>query len=546
MSSVEFLRRPLTQIISSLLCIPPGPKDDYAVPVGFDDRPHDHAIINKGWKRLLLKTGRQVEKSFKLLGMAVAKMVAHPGFRAMYVAPTDTDLHTFSDEKLESVFSNSPAIRQYLLTGEGAKKSFSEWRFRNGSTYRLRNAARGGANLRGPTVDLCEYDEYQLIGPGVVSVGSHMLSHSEYGYEFFSGTPLTFDNPIESDWNRSTQTEWYIKCEHCSGGERNYYNIIGLRNFTPKGLICDRCGRFIDPLLGMWVDHVAGASIQGFRIPQGIGVWTKFHKLYWETLKEQSENVIANEVLGLSYDSAEQYLSLTDLKAASRTDIHLVEDVPFPMKQRRTFMGIDWSQNTRAGAFNSAVIGIDIDGVRWRPLWMKIYPKFMSADDQMRDMIQALDRFNVNLVAADHGCHGDRNIRIARHMGDPLKMIQVNYVNSMDYYGKFIEDTRVLRVGRTPCLSTFKSDLTHRGNIQLPNLDDIPEFIPHYTAEKVETTRYGNLNYILPEGRNDDGLMSTIYANICHRVMRGMPAVDDVYMPSREDMENRSSRADAW
>ena len=541
--------QPLTRIIQGLLYLPPdpihGPDDGLPIPLSYEDRPHDHAIINCGWKNLLLKTARQVEKSFKILGICIARMAVIPGFRAMYIAPTDTDLHTFSDEKLETVFHASYPLNRMLLDGPSAKKKFSEWRFNNGSTFRLRNAARGGANLRGPTVDQSCYDEYQLIPPGVVAVGHQMMHHSPHKYEFKTGTPLTYDNQIETEWGMSSQTEWYVKCEACSGGDTNYYNIIGLRNFTPKGLICDRCGRFINPVKGMWVDHVKGANIQGFRIPQGIGVWSDYEDIYWNTIKKESEAVIANEVLGLSFDSASQFLSMEHLKAVSDPRYHLVEDLPYAMKSRRTFMGIDWAQNTKAGHFNCAVIGLDIDGIRWRPVWARIFPKFIDADDQFNEMMEAIDRFKVNLVCADHGASGDRNVRISRVLG-PDGVVQVNYVYSMDYYGKFMEGTRVLRVGRTPCLTSFRTDLVHRNNIVLPNLDDLSDFIPHLLAEKVETDRFGHLNYILPAGRDDDGLMAFTYANMAHRIMRGMPAVDDVFMPAREDIERRSKRADAW
>lgn len=543
---IEPLYATTSAIASQFLGLPPSPDtmDLGYTPFSITNAPWFKAILDKGYPIVLLKTARQVGKSVGFFARAFGYMSTIPGFKSMYGAPTNTDLHTFSDEKLKDFHRFSPIINDYFMKGPDTKDSFSRWVFRNGSSLTLRNAARGGANFRGPTNDLIGIDEMQCMPTEAIPIARKTLLRSSFRYEIYSGTPLTMDNPIQGMWDRSTQAEWYVRCYHCSGGDRNYYVIVGLKNFTPMGLICDRCGKLINPLDGMWVEHYPTSEIKGFRIPQGLGDWTDYRDLYWNTIKTEPIHNVHNEVLGLSYDSAVQFLSMKELRDAVDPRIELVSSIPENLAMRKTFIGIDWSMG--GGCFTSFVVGLDLDGIHWAPLMMRIIPHGVKDGDHFGEIIVAIDTFRVNMVVADVGVHGDRNFRIADHMGDPQRVVQCQYVYSPEYMGKFFQETRKLNVGKPMALTSFKTDMVTRKNVRLPSLDQIPEFVQHLIAEKVETNRMGFLQYILPSGRNDDGLMAMVYANMAHRILRGMPPVDDVYMGMREEQERKPRLRDAW
>lgn len=545
-SETNHINTTISILASRCLGLPPSPQtmDLGYTPFTIDNAPWFKAILDKGYANVLLKTARQVGKSVGIFARAFGYMATIPGFKVMYCAPTNTDLHTFSDEKLKDFYTFSSIIRDHFMKGPETKNSFSRWVFRNSSSLSLRNAARGGANFRGPTNDMIGVDEIQCMPVEAIPIARKTLLRSSFRYEVYSGTPLTMDNPIQGMWDHSTQAEWYIKCDHCSGGDKNYYVIVGLRNFTPMGLICDRCGKLINPLNGMWVEHYPTSDIKGFRIPQGLGDWTDYRDLYWNTIKTEPIHNVHNEVLGLSYDSAVQFLAMQELRDAVDSRIELVSKIPENLAMRKTFMGIDWSMG---GSCHTAfVVGLDLDGVHWAPLMMRIIPHGVKDADHLAEIIAAIDEFRVNMVVADVGVHGDRNFRIADHLGDPHRVVQCQYVYSPEYIGRFFKETRKLNVGKPLALTSFKTDMVTKHNLRLPSLDQIPEFVQHYLAEKVEINRMGFLQYVLPGGRKDDGLMATVYANMAHRILRGMPPVDDVYMGKREEQEKKPRSRYEW
>jgi phage terminase large subunit GpA-like protein len=100
------------------------------------------------------------------------------------------------------------------------------------------------------------------MDPDLIPVIREVMSHSKWGISWFTGTPKTEDNAIEKQWQRSSQAEWFIKCEAC-----NHYNIphkdydlvkmIGpVRDDISEerpAVVCAKCSRPVQPRKGRWV-----------------------------------------------------------------------------------------------------------------------------------------------------------------------------------------------------------------------------------------------------------------------------------------------------
>lgn len=508
------------------------------LPYSFNGCEYLIPLHDGGFQEIVMKTGRQVYKTTTLGLKFLTWMMTNPGFRVMYCGPSDNVLKVFSEEKLEDFFQFTPLLKDYFLKGDknsGISKKFSFWKFINGSSMRLANAARQGANFRGPSNSAIGIDELQNMPPDTIPIAQETLFASDWKLEVFSGTPLTIDNQLEQEWKKTNQCEWVIPCPHCSGGDRTYFNIVGLRNLSPVGLICDRCEKRIDPSRGMWVAMCPSSSRHGVRIPQPISPMADMNEIYYKKVKGRSLDVVMNEVLGLSYDSAASFITMQNIKDVSNDALETIFKPPTRIRSMRTFAGIDWSLNTPTGHYNAIVIGV-AEGDKWRVAYCRIYPKAMRSTEQFNHMIKVMENYNVNIVAPDFGSNGDRNLRIAEILGDPRRVLQVSTIGSNTFFARFDQETAMCRLGRTAMLSSFRSDFTHRNKIVFPKLDDpsFKPFIQHILAEKQEVTRNGNLQFILPAGEDDDGLMALALANIAFRELCKLPLVDTIYMPDIE------------
>jgi hypothetical protein len=88
------------------------------------------------------------------------------------------------------------------------------------------------------------YDEFQdMLYDAVVPVMNACMKNSNFRFETYAGTPKTMEASIQYLWEKSTQSEWVMKCTGCSK-----YNIVDLgESLGRSGPICLHCGK------GTWI-----------------------------------------------------------------------------------------------------------------------------------------------------------------------------------------------------------------------------------------------------------------------------------------------------
>lgn len=481
----------------------------------------------------LYLTGRQSAKSTMMGADLLTTMAMVRNFRALYGCPDDNSKSVFSEERLYAFIDDSPMLASYLAkpSAPGVIRNVNQIKFTNGSSVILRNAARHGSNWRGPSTSCVYFDEIQDIPPETIPIALETMARSKLQLLRYAGTPKTRDNQIQGLWEKSTQNEWLVKCLSCSGGDLSHHMRMSIRNITPKGLICDRCGRTIHPRNGQWVSFNPGARTTGFRIPSVICPNTNFDKIYFDKLKEYPLAQFMNEVLGVSYDSAEKMFTEAEVREACNKRVHLHEELSKEMSGKRVFAGIDWGVGAIDGARTVLTIGYEDRPMHLQVVFGRIYPNTMSGPAQTRDIIENLIRFGVRVTAADVGGNGDRNMRLAEALVNPGRVAGVHYMGPVGFLEPTVdENMAILRGSKTSFLASFYSDVIKK-RISFYNWEEFKPIADDMLAEHKELNSFGHLMYSKGLNKFDDALHSLVYLNLAYKSFCGLPLIDTVAVP---------------
>jgi hypothetical protein len=517
-------------------------------PWTIDHSPFWKPFFDNGIKHGLWKTGRQIFKSTNLAAKILAIMTRIKNFRWLYVTQDNNALGTFSEARLYTLLNSSSLFKNYYMHGDEVIKNTWKLKINNGSLCELRNCAGNGRNLRGPSADGLCVDELQNIeSMDLITLAQETMAASPLGpdgralyrYENYTGTPLTLDNIMEKQWRTSTQAEWLIPCSKCArtlsvvGSKPKdtlsiHYNNIGIRNLTPDGLICDRCGAFIVPREGFWYKFKPKAMLQGFRIPQPLSPLADFFDIYYNKLKKYSLPRFMNEVLGLSWESALKYLTEQEVRGLCDKNLRMLKGLTKRYVGRPKFFGIDWGMNTEDGGRTAFAIFAEIRPGEMELIYGRVYPHTMNHLKIVAHIVKTLQRFEVTYGVGDMGVAGDRNLKIAELIGTE-KMMGCYYTGSARQYTKSTGEVQnVITVGKVGALVTFRTDALHRKAIKLIRWEDFEQpFGEHFLAEGQEVDHYGNLRF-LKTGENDDFLHACVYANMARRMFYGQPPIDNI------------------
>ena len=486
--------------------------------VDFTVSPHNNFITG----------GIVTHNSTMLAAMAMGWMTAFPNFNVLYGCPDLKKVRQWSHDKVRPFFS-SPKIT--LVTGGAPIQSNVEVKsLANGSTLYIRNSDPDGDNFRGVSVGAVLADEVQdMVGKAII-VAEEALSHSPWPIKFkrYSGTPKSLDNTIEALWRRSTQTEWLVRCPHCSKSD-SCYNNLGIENISPAGLICSRCKNPIDARTGRWVHSYPQRYLKGFRISQIMVPWTDFAEVYYNKLATYSTALFMNEVLGISYESGAKYLTMDEVQqvCAESGEYDMTLELDKEAKSHRRVAGVDWGVSAEGGATTVVTIAVCIRPDKIKIIYCRRLPPAMPLDEQTEAVQDILAKYKVDYVCADKGAAGDRNLHLA-HVVGASNILQVHFTGSGTLTKKFFEDIAQLNLNRVMALSDFRTEFTRRRHFLLPKWEVWEPFAQDMLTQIVETDSGGNLLYNHPAGTLDDVLMSLVYVNVARKMVYGMPLISTI------------------
>jgi Phage terminase large subunit (GpA) len=403
------------------------PAKDKLARFSFAERRYLRAIYDSPTKRKLLMAGRQVEKSTLLGNSTLAHCAINPHFRVLYVSPSNQQTKVFSRDRIAEPIQLSP----YLTSTTNSKllKNVFEKKFTNFSQITLRFAFLNADRVRGIPSDFVIIDELQDILLENIPVIEECASHSFYKFFTYAGTPKSLDNTLEAYWSRwSTQNEWLVPCRHHGTPKDRgswHWNILDEANIGDLSLICDLCGKPINPrdpecIWGaMNPEPRVDKPYEGYRIPQLMVPWIDFSDIK-DKQKKYSRAKFNNEVLGRSFDSGTRPLTRQDLRKNCWPDLSMIHyrEVMQYSAAYPVFMGIDWG--TGEDSYTVVCLGGYLpfapDKLTWfywhRYEGIESEPKF-----QLESIVRLIREFNVRYVGVDYGGGHWPNDELVRTFG---------------------------------------------------------------------------------------------------------------------------------
>ena len=506
-------------------------------PFSFGERRYLKSVYDSVSPRILLKCGRQVEKSTYLGNRLLALTCIQRNFTSLYVSPTNQQTKTFSNDRIKEPLDTSERLRAWT-TDKLAQNVFQK-KFINRSQIVLRYAFLNADRVRGIPADMVCIDEIQDVLTDNIPVIEECVSHSSFKYKLYAGTPKSLDNTLESLWvEDSTQNEWVVPCDSCGGGDYRHWNILDEANIGPDYLICDNCGSQINPMHedAQWASMNPNPRVphpmDGYRVPQIMVPWCE----WTDILNKQilySRAKFHNEVLGLSYDSGTRPLTRDDIQSNCSENISLSRDGQIKsiqeLRGRQVYMGIDWG--TGEQTYTVVVICRYKDN-RFSVLFAQRFEGRLSEPlAQLERINELIKTWNVQIVGVDYGGGFDRNDAMIRSHG-PRKIFKYQY--STITRGKVVWDAGLSRflVNRTEVMSDIFNAIKRRNVFSFPRWSewekpfaaDMLNIFSEYSEERRVN------EYRKSKGVTDDTFHAITLAFIASNILHPRP---DVLIPQK-------------
>lgn len=507
----------------------------------FAERRYLRRVYDTPSKRVLLKCGRQVEKSTSLGNIILAYSCILSGFQTLFVSPSRDQTFTFSRDRLKEPTETSAELRAWL--DQRLADSVALKKFMNRSQITLRYAFHNADRVRGIPADMIMLDEIQDIYLDHIPVILECASHSPYKIYRFSGTPKSLDNAIEYYWTeRSTQNEWVVPCHRhgipSTKSRGLYWNVLGEKNIGKKGLICESCGQSIDPRNpeSMWAStgqpRAAEEPYEGFRIPQLMVPWIPWNEIL-DKYEDYSRPRFYNEVLGMSYDSGTRPLVRADIIQNCDDEIRMFDEEWMKNFKRvlgtvPVYAGVDWG--TGENSYTVLSLGTYIGGF-FTIFYVHRFTGVESEPQEQLALIKGLVRsWGIRLIGVDYGGGFYQNDELIRAFGQ----VRVHKYQYLAPNKKVSWDDRLRRwlVHRSEVMSDVFNAIK-RGNVfRFPRWED---FEDPYAKDMLnifsEYNEHRRLNeYKRSPGATDDAFHSILYCFLVSMIDRPRP---DVIAPQR-------------
>jgi len=475
----EYFSLSPSQFVEQAVLVP-DPVSRSLVPFSFTERPYLRRIYDTPSQRTLLMCGRQVEKSTSLGNRIFARSCLIPHFKTLYVSPSSTQTKEFSKTRLKETMETSPAVKTWFP--EHLTDNVYEKRAINRSSIALRYAFLNADRCRGLSSDEVAIDEFQDILLENIPVIEESASHSPFKIFSYSGTPKSLDNPIQYYWDTySTQNEWAIPCEgHGTPKDPGswHWNILGETNIGINGLICDKCGKPIDPAhkMAKWVQmgnpDPKYDIFEGFRIPQLMVPWIEWSNILTK-YNSYPRPKFYNEVLGLSFDSGQRPLTQADVFENCDPDFKLTAEYIKELRKSLTnthiYAGIDWGQDS-TNSYTIVVLGAYING----KFTIFFAHRYVGQEAEPRVQIQKIKRlitaFGVYRVGCDYGGGFWPNDELMRTFGQK-RILRYQY-STPSVFVKWDPKLGRFMVHRSEVMSAMFNAIKRRDVFRFPRWSD--------------------------------------------------------------------------
>lgn len=319
--------------------------------------------------------------------------VKNKGMDAVYILPTDTDVNSMVNSKVNRIIAQNPIL------GEWTKDKDSVEQKQIGNNYIHYRGSWTAKQAIMVTSDWNLYDEVDACKQDIVEQYATRLQHSKYKWEHFFSHPSSVGTGIDKYWQKSDQKHWFIKCNGC--GEEQFMEWP--RSFDiDKGIyICKYCKKELtneERRVGRWVKKYADREFSGYWIPLFIAPWVSAKDIIGYN-KDKSEEYFYNKVLGLPYVGGGNKLTKAHLMANLTGD-----EIITPEDNERIVIGVDTGNNVHY------VVGCS-KGLFYYSYFSK--GELNSKIDKYKELTDLMDRWKRAIMIIDQGgdITGSRELR---------------------------------------------------------------------------------------------------------------------------------------
>jgi intein/homing endonuclease len=486
--------------------------------VDFEVESHHNFIVD----------GIVTHNSTYLAADALISCEALAPYTVLTLTPSQDQTSKFSYDRLGPTIKDSPALRA-MMSADSLNNVF-EKSFSNGSKIYLSYAKDNADRARGITADQIDYDEVQDMSLGPVeAVTRPSMFTSRYKRVRYGGTPKSMSNGIEQRvWRQSDRREWMVRCR--SHGPKPYHQRLTMKNVGLAGPICDKCGRALNTLDGIWVATSSVTAegrvphIHGYHVPQIIFPTTdfevspgKFGFLDWDQFKRDVETgdpaVVDNEIFGESADSEERPVKRDELQAICDESRDMPESWQEWMNGEYLFAGVDWG----TGLQSATVLVIGQFDPKTQDVFRLVYAKRYWGRDAdpkscIPDILRKMSDFRVFRCHADFGSGLGLNSQIEQARGE--EFLTTNYWSG-SIGGKRVvydQDLRRYVLNRSVHLTRFFQAVKSRSIRTAFRWKDFEIFAQDVLHVFREERKNGDPYYDHKSNEPDDSMHAMIYA----------------------------------
>jgi hypothetical protein len=481
-------------------------------------------VHNADIEEILLMTGRQVEKT-TTISIKIANNILLRNFsKSLYVAPLNEQVKMFSRARLDKLFrySQNDLVRKRYKRNDLVDQVFHK-EYLNGSEIYLRNCYDDADNIRGLSITDLYIDEIQDILVDAIPVILETQTRAKKKRRVYTGTPKTFSNTIQQQWEKSSQADWVIRCPHC-----RKHQVLGMDSVTPTSFICrnPRCKLPLPDIaraMGRWEHRDPNRKLKGFRITQMMVPDIAPGDIY-DKLQDYPILRVKNEVLGESYEKADKPFTKSLMMALTDRDFSMMGGINnTPFSNVSTFMGVDWGEGEKNGeagtGYTLMTVGAYNSDGKFQILYSKRFErgKELDPDYQINTLYHIADTFRCKMILADYGAGVKENKRIRKKLGK--RFAQVQYVGAQKKKLNYQHNEFKYIIERSEWMTDF-IDFCQDGGIRFFGKDDEGMwnvFVENFTAIYSEYRRSQNgtsekLFYGHSLSQPDDAFHSCLYA----------------------------------
>jgi intein/homing endonuclease len=387
----------------------------------------------------VLDGGVVSHNSTNLAVVGLLRAMLCPHYSLLTVTPLFEQIRKFSSNYVKPMLAEC-TVKSHIIK-PGQDNSVLQRTLANGATLHYNYASNSADRIRGTPADELATDECQDMDLDLLPVIEQCLAASPWAIRRYSGTPKTFDGPLQYYWDLSSQAIWHVPCLATGCKHLNRCSVDGdliKMSWGTPGMICAKCGKLVDPRWGFYIHDFPDRQISfpGYHEPQVLFPMHYANPNKWadiqSAMKEKQKYIIYNEIYGESFDSGQKLVTREDLQAVA----HLEVQTPRTFAAHKdiyleTAVGVDWGGKGREKTTDEEVMvsntvfalgGMRTDGViEIRYIKRTPYEAEPLAEAQMAKSVVADS--NAFWFAHDFGGAGNLREAFMSQAGFPMKRI---------------------------------------------------------------------------------------------------------------------------